>query len=413
MFKSRRFRLLCSLFALILCFQGFGLSVSASEDVNLVDSDLRNWVNLEPDCSSVTYHTGEDVYQIIFKPQYIDGANTWLRIGAFYSLADFVAGNSYTFNFDLLSLEQLNKLGFSFTESSLYYGFTKYGGELFIGLASYLPSTDSFEFVDGCSFVINGDNYQKFFGRTNQITFELSNISNPVIAIGYYDIYETGNIVSIFFDNVSLTDNTQSKEDGFLAKLFEWFQERFNSISSSFSNLGNKLTDFKNGFIEKITDLKDSFVNKITELKENFALKIDELKQGVINLGDAIIEGIKGLFVPDEQAITDLKLNLDSLMKEHLGIIYTCGDLFKEFLTKAFNIIFEAPDTFGISIPNVSFEVAGTDVPVFSAQSIDFSFMEKPVFKTMYSMYKVALYIFFGGLEVKYALRTYSKVMNN
>ena len=79
----------------------------------------------------------------------------------------------------------------------------------------------------------------------------------------------------------------------------------------------------------------------------------------------------------------------------------------------AFDIIFDAPDTYEIKIPEVSFEAAGTTVPVFSAQNIDFSFMEKPVFKTMYSMYTVALYIFFGALEVKYALRVYRKVMNN
>ena len=148
-------------------------------------------------------------------------------------------------------------------------------------------------------------------------------------------------------------------------------------------------------------------------LKDSFVLKLEELKQGILNLGDIIIEGIQGLFTPDEAYILQWKANLQQLFEDNLGIIYTCGDLFITIIQEAFEIISDAPDTYEIKIPEVSFEADGTRVPVFTAQSIDFSFMEKPVFRTMYSMYTVALYIFFGGLEVRYALRVKDKVMSN
>lgn len=338
------------------------------------------------------------------------------RVAYIYDLTDLVSGGSYTFSFHLLSHDEvLNNLNINFMESVFYSGFEKYNGIMMIGLCSYNSNNDTLEGIEDCYIHIDKTNYLDYFGSNTKISFEIGNVVNPCIAISYFDIrdYYSTTPMYYYFNNVSLIDNELAKEEGFLAKLFEWFQEKFDSIGDSFTNLGNKLTDLKDGFINKITDLKTSFENKITDLKESFQAKIDELKQGLIDLKDNLIEGIKSLFVPDEQAILDWKESLNTLLKDHLGIIYTCSELLTDTLNLAFDIIFDAPDTYEIKIPEVSFEAAGTTVPVFSAQNIDFSFMEKPVFKTMYSMYTVALYIFFGGLEVKYALAVYRKVMNN
>lgn len=181
--------------------------------------------------------------------------------------------------------------------------------------------------------------------------------------------------------------------------------------STTFTKAGEDLYFFSSSYIYRFMVRDNGVLTDLSVLNEVVYIYADE---GWINaLLFNMKNGLKNLFVPDEQVITDLKTNFDNLLRDHLGIIYTCTDLFSDFLTKAFTIIFEAPETYQIKIPEVSFEAGGTTVPVFSAQNIDFSFMDKPVFKTMYSMYKVALYILFGGLEVKYALATYRKVINN
>lgn len=152
-------------------------------------------------------------------------------------------------------------------------------------------------------------------------------------------------------------------------------------------------------------EVDDSAVN------EHFSLYAEE---GWLNaMLWNIKTGLKGLFVPNENQVIEWKENLNLLLKDHLGIIYTCSDLITDTLNMVFDIVFDAPDTYEIKIPEVSFNVSGVNVPVFTSQNIDFSFMEKPVFKTMYGMYTVAMYFFFGALEVKYALRTYRKVMSN
>lgn len=387
------------MFALILCFQSFG-SVGVSASDNLIDPDLTNWDTLDDDIK-VVWTKG--YYQLQIKHFEYETGNHC--IGAIYDLSSLNAGYSYRLNFHLLSGSEMG-LADSRVYNQLNYG------PLVIGLASYDSSLNVPTFIDGCYIEVTKDNYSKYFGYDTSFTFTLPNVENPCICIYYIGLDNT--VDTYFgFKNVSLIDTEAEKEQGFLDKLFTWFQEKFNAIGESFTNLGNKLTDLKDGFINKIIELKTSFENKITDLKQSFQAKIEELKQGLIDLKDNLIEGIKSLFVPDEQAILDWKESLNTLLKNHLGIIYTCSELLTDTLNLAFDIIFDAPDTYEIKIPEVSFEAAGTTVPVFSAQNIDFSFMEKPVFKTLYSMYTVAMYIFFGALEVKYALRVYRKVMNN
>lgn len=126
-----------------------------------------------------------------------------------------------------------------------------------------------------------------------------------------------------------------------------------------------------------------------------------------------IRSSIKGLFVPDEGFMSSWKDNLDTLLSNHLGIIYTGGDIVSDLISTAFDIVFNAPDSFSITIPDVEFELQGNTIHLWEARQVDFSFMESGLFKTLYGMYTVALYIFFGVLEVKYALLVYRRMMSN
>lgn len=123
--------------------------------------------------------------------------------------------------------------------------------------------------------------------------------------------------------------------------------------------------------------------------------------------------GIRNLFVPDEQYILDWKDSLDLLLQEHLGIIYSSIQLIGDLIDKVFDIVFNAPDIYSLTVPKVEFEISDTYVILWEDMPIDFSFLDKQPYKGFYGMYTVALYVLFGALEVKYGLRVYRRMMSN
>ena len=123
--------------------------------------------------------------------------------------------------------------------------------------------------------------------------------------------------------------------------------------------------------------------------------------------------GIRSLFVPDEEAILQLKSDLDSELQNHLGIIYTSTTLIGDFIETVFNMVFNAPDDYSLMVPEVTLELSGENYTLWEDTYIDFSFMETEIFQILYGLYTVSLYIFFGFLEVKYALRVYRRMMSN
>lgn len=123
--------------------------------------------------------------------------------------------------------------------------------------------------------------------------------------------------------------------------------------------------------------------------------------------------GIKSLFVPDEAALLKLKTDLDTSLSDHLGIIYSSSTLISDFLQTVTDIVANASDDYSLVVPEVTLNLSGTNYTLWNDTSIDFSFMENAVISTIYDIYTVCLYIFFGFLELKYALRVYKKVIAN
>lgn len=412
MCKSKGFRLLCLLCVFSFCLASFGLNVSAADSTNLVDSNLLNWNTTDPNHVSVNL-AAKDVYRVYYKriPLTSEPDAPGVRAGAVYSLTNLTAGNSYTFNIDLMGVQQIKDSGAlqggTLTAAYYYAPLTDYNGELLIGLASYDSTTGSFDTVADGSFVkINGSNYKEYFSKTLTISFTLPNVVNPCIVISYMDLESAGNNCSWYFRNISLVDNAQAEEDGFFARLFEWFQERFDSVGNWFTNLGNSIGNW-------FVDLGNSIGSWFADLKENLVSKLESLKQSFVDLGNSLVEGIKSLFIPDEQYISDWKDSLNQLLADHLGIIYTSATLIGDMAEMVFDIVFEAPDTYSLTIPEIDFTISGTHVHLLDETNVDFSFMNQPFIKTLYSMYTVALYLLFGGIEIKYAYRVYQRMMSN
>lgn len=403
------------MFVFLVLFQSFGLDVKAASEDNLVDSDLRNWEKWEAFDGGVQLTLASDKnHDIYYKMKVlpynstINGEPFSMVVGGAYDISNLISGNSYTFSLEILSPDLMSI-------SQAYYDSIFSSGALMIGLCKDSISPDDVVFVDGYSIQIDSSNYKQYLGTDFKFTFEMPNVVNPSIGIFFLssNANQTLSQGAIFgFRNIKLVDNESAKEDGFFSRLFEWFQTKFEAIGESFRTLGDRISDFFSDLGNKLNEGFTNLKNSLIELKDSFIEKLIDLKQSVIELKDNLIEGIKSLFIPNEDYLLQWKSNLDKLLQDHLGIIYTGANLVDDLLNLVFDIVFEAPDTYGISIPEVTLNLSGTEVKLFG-NSIDFDFMQQKVFKTLYGMYTVSLYVFFGFLEVKYAISVYKRMMNN
>ncbi len=448
MCRLRLSRLFCLLCALSVFFGSFGLNVSAASDSeNLIDSDLRNWL-ITPNFSNTTSVTGNATTQIVVIKSALFGDNTYkMASGELYDItSSYSSGDKYTLSFNFVNPDNYIGGGIGILGSA---AFLEYDSVLAIGLGSY--NNNSVAFVEDCVFYITSENYEDYIDSTVKYSFEMpSGVVNPCIYIAFTCIVPESDLNQscwLAFQNFSLVNESQLKEDSFFSRLFEWFQEKFDAIGESFSNLGNKLTELKDGFVSKISELGDSIgsffdnlFNKIsrffhdlkweivggscddseclkiphTSLADKITNKLAELKQSVIDLGNNILDGIKRLFVPDEQFISTWKEEMEILLQERLGIIWDAGDFFIALIQTIGDLLTTTADDIHYELPEMVVELNGQTYTLWQAQQVDFSFLEKNAFFAMlYKLYKAVLNVFLGIPLLNYAKKEMDATLHN
>ena len=393
---SKPFRIFSFLLSVLLLFPVFSVGVSAADEDNLIDSNLSNWTVLHPEQCSVIPATSSlylvRIYGVQKPPAIPEGPSPIWYLGGAFDLTDsnITVGNKYTLSFNFPDPVRYVS---SSTGSNSFIGDNS--GTLIVGLCSYL-SDDTVEPIEGCYFIIDKNNFNSVKDTDIQLSFEMpSGVVNPCICF-YYMNFGGTNTVCFYLKDFKLIDESKAEEDNFFSRLFEWFEVKFKAIGDSF------------------TDLKDSFVGKINDLKESFQKKIDELKQSFIDLKNDLIEGIKGLFVPDEEDITAWKAKLEKLLSDNLGFIYQIPKLFEDIVTKLKLILIRDDFSYSFKLPSFSFNLFGYDVLLWDSEAVDFdAIFEVDVFKTLYDIYKVCVNIIFGFALVKYGWRVLEELMSN
>ena len=114
--------------------------------------------------------------------------------------------------------------------------------------------------------------------------------------------------------------------------------------SGWFQKIINKINDVW----ESVKSIPDKIGNKINELKENISLVITDLKEN-------LIDGIKNLFIPDEEYLSTKKEELKQFCIDHFGAVYQSLDFFIDFLKMLINI---SPTEPKITFPAI-------DIPLF------------------------------------------------
>lgn len=210
--------------ALFLCFfillSFFSLSVSASSDDNLIDSNLTNWDT--DGLIQVDYDDSVKAYRFILRGEQVNNTYKYSYYGAIYHLSEFIGNHNYSFKFKLRYPK----------DGQLTHGntFEKYldAGYFYVGLASYVGG--ELTLVSDYTLTVTKENYTDIFDKLNTINLNVDGVVNPCLFIGYYSVTD---FVDTFFyepltfyvSDVALIDNTASDEKGFFDNLFQFFHD--------------------------------------------------------------------------------------------------------------------------------------------------------------------------------------------
>lgn len=239
--------------------------------------------------------------------------------------------------------------------------------------------------------------YITFFGTKNRplpSTLEISNIK----------LVPTGATELLYADKVYQNEILGSDEEG--------------------SESGIK------GIFKKISELPLQIWSLLYQLGDRIGGFFTELK-------DNLLQGIKDLFVPSEEDITNFKDDMDKLFSEHLGVVYEAPDLMVIFVKKLADFSPQRSDDMNdyyIEFPSKTIYLTsdlsndfisdtssngGEAIPVVPDNTgqgtfrISFGLFNDKPYSTFYSIYNVFIIFFTILCFCNYAIQKYEKIMED
>lgn len=143
---------------------------------------------------------------------------------------------------------------------------------------------------------------------------------------------------------------------------------------------------------------------------------VDESEAEEDGFIDKLINGIKGLFVPDDAFISQWKSDMEQTLSEHLGFIYQIPALTIDYVERL-QVLFNDKSIY-FSIPACQFELNGEFINLWPETSVDLTFLTNAengtIWHTIYKqMYPVFLRLVLFGILIKYGRNEWDKVMMN
>ena len=105
--------------------------------------------------------------------------------------------------------------------------------------------------------------------------------------------------------------------------------------------------------IEKL----DGIIGWLIGIKDGITNVFDSIAQLPAKIWEFISNGLKSLFVPSEEFITDYKDRMDTMLAEKLGAVYECSNV----LFESWDRITDSDDTNTIEFPSTTIDVGETD----------------------------------------------------
>lgn len=171
------------------------------------------------------------------------------------------------------------------------------------------------------------------------------------------------------------------------------------------------------GLFGKLRDGFDSLGNRIgtffDNLKISIEAKIDSIQQWFIDLGENIVEGLKGLFIPEEGYFESKMEELKSFFADHFGIVYTAADISLEVIRKLTSLT--PPESAVLHVPAWQMQMPWDNNKVLTlVPESDVNFTQyinsSGVLHTFYSFYRGFISVVLIFLLIRYAMMKFDYV---
>lgn len=368
--------------------------VEGAYDNNMINPDLTTWttvgdaahgleiLQVRPYGSGTSTFEG-NMFQVSIKPSSeleFNGVYVWMA-----GLADgakLVPGNSYTVSFYLpcgtdiwkaIGEPEGYKNQYYNNNTALKASWTNLNAALRVGISyGSSPNIDDGIDIKTILFEISSENVDSYFGQKLTASFVCPDFTGNA----YLTFAFTGNSTnllpfSFYFSDVSLIDPNDSSAE---LKGIKW-------------TLHNFYWDIVGG-----------------------ACGNEDCPH--CNEDNPHISIIQRLFVPSDEFVESWKSDLQTLLQEHLGVIYSASDFIKQLVEQMQSLLNNHQGD--IKMPALSFSLPdGTPVHLWNETTVDFAFLENGIFKTLYGMYKVMLNVICIFALIKYAIKNWEKTMAN
>ena len=173
------------------------------------------------------------------------------------------------------------------------------------------------------------------------------------------------------------------------------------ALTSLFDGLSSAISGFFDSLKTKLTNLFKGVTDGISNLYYSLAGRGEEGDSDYIpSLWQRIIDGIKGLFVPDEDYMSDYSDKWDSLLSQRLGAVYQVSDV----LINSWKNVTDVDTQKTINIPKLEIPLPDNNKFVFGPYDVNivpdgFSFLFDSI-RLITSICIVVLV--FNGLRRKY-----------
>lgn len=192
------------------------------------------------------------------------------------------------------------------------------------------------------------------------VSLRFLNASGTVIkSQDIYSVSSPGNSKIYSFD-LNFTPVVPENETGYKCDLYL----EFNQVAHG----GTTPQRFYISQTLSLTDLDDD-TKELNGILEAILSIPEKIKGFFVDLGNTILDGIKNLFIPDEEYLANKKVELETFCIEHFGAVYQSIDVFIDFLNSLVNI---SPSEPKITFPAIDVPVMGTTYHLTDA--FDYSF---------------------------------------
>lgn len=137
---------------------------------------------------------------------------------------------------------------------------------------------------------------------------------------------------------------------------FLWVKTSSSIRMNAYDAAGNYMDDVVSG------------INETNNLLGNLGSTVSNILSTIGELPGKIADAIKGLFVPSDAQMNELKGSFNALLSEKLGFVYQAGSLVDGVLDAVFDAVDNPGSDVSFTVPAFpSFDVAGTDVSLWEA----------------------------------------------